>query len=221
MRVVVEITEEDFRKLLVKTRAENISEAVKIAVESYLLGEGRGNTRVAQYLSILREEVLERVDELLKKPELNERINKVLTGKLTHLQKDLEKLNKEVKFLNQTIYELKEQVSSLPTETNLSKVQRELKVLEVFLADQVKAVRKDLERYKFLRALEKVNEVLSRETSSVLKVVGENSEGFKVEIESEKLTPNALSTDYLKKLFKDAGLWVIVRSEDDGYLITL
>ena len=222
MRVVVDITEEDFRKLLIKTKAESISQAIKVAVDSFLSsGEvPAATTKTEKYLKELRKEVLSRVEELVRS-ELSEKLNKVLTPKISPVKKEVEELKKTLKDLESDLFQLKEEISSLPTESNLQKLQREFKVLEVFLADQLKAVRKDLERFKFLTALEKVNDKLQKDLKATLRVVGENQEGFRVQLESEVLTQTALSTDYLKKLFKDAGLWVIVRVDKDGYLITL
>ena len=222
MRVVVDITDEDFRKLLVKTKAENISQAIKIAVESFLSSKKvpAATTNTEKYLKELRKEVLSRVEELVRS-ELSEKLNKVLTPKVAPVKKEVEGLKKTLKELENDLFQLKEEISSLPTESNLQKLQREFKVLEVFLADQIKAVRRDLERFKFLRALEKVNEKLQKDLKATLRVVGENQEGFKVQLESEVLTTTALSTEYLKELFKEAGLWVIVRVEDGEYLMTL
>ena len=229
MRVVVDITDEEFRELLVKTKAENISQAIKIAVESFLSSKKvpAATTKTEKYLKELRKEVLSRVEELVRS-ELSEKLNKVLTPKVAPVKKEVEGLKKTLKELENDLFQLKEEISSLPTESNLQKLQREFKVLEVFLADQIKAVRRDLERIRFLTALEKVNEKLQRDLKVSLRVVGENQEGFKVQLESEVLTETALhftwtalSTEYLRKLFKDAGLWVIVRLDKKGYLITL
>ena len=228
MKVVIDISDEDFRELLKRTKAENIKEAVETAVEGFLLSASperakRQSEKIEKYLSLLREEILERIDGLveqkLEEIGLNEKINKILTAKLTPIKKEVEKLKKAVKDLENDLYVLKQEVSGLPTANNLNGLKREMKVLEAFLADQIRNIRKEIEREKFLKAVEEINRTFP--FPAELKITAEEGGWFTVEVESKALEKTPFSEEYLKNLLKERGFYVLVRKEKDCYKVKL
>ena len=228
MKVVIDISDEDFRELLKRTKAENIKEAVETAVEEFLLSASpdkakKERTKVEKYLSLLRGEVLEKIDGLveqkLEEIGLNEKINKILTAKLNPIRKEVEKLKKAVKDLENDLYVLKQEVSGLPTTNNLNRLKREMKVLEAFLADQIRNIRKEIEREKFLKAVEEINRTFP--FPAELKITAEEGDWFTVEVESKALEKTPFSEEYLKGLLKERGFSVLVRKEKDCYKVKL